>query len=119
MHEMSIMMEIIRIVDDMAVQNDIKHVNEIVLDVGELSGVVPEYMTEYFPIIVADMPLYQGTSLKMITIPGRAICDKCHTGFNVIEHEGHCPKCGAFEKTVISGEEFSIREIVVPEVEGQ
>lgn len=114
MHEMSIMMEVIRIVDDMAEKNDIKHVQEIVLDVGELSGVVPEYMTEYFPIIVADLPLYQGTKLKMITIPGRAICENCGAGFNVIEYEGYCPKCGSFDKTVISGEEFSIREIVVP-----
>ena len=115
MHEMSILMEVLRVVDEIADKNDIPAVKSIVIESGELSGVVPAYMTEYFPIIVADMPRYKNTELNMITIPGRAICDDCGRGFNVVEHEGRCPNCGSENKTVISGEEFNIREIVVPD----
>ena len=35
--------------------------------------------------------------------------------FNVVEHKGYCPNCGSFSKTVLSGKEFSVREIIVPE----
>mgnify|MGYP004484562963 FL=1 len=45
-------------------------------------------------------------------IPGMAECDEL---FNVIEHEGYCPNCGSFEKTTLSGKDFLIREIHIPE----
>ena len=32
----------------------------------------------------------------------------------VIENKGYCPSCGSFEKTVLSGKDFTIREITVP-----
>ena len=48
-------------------------------------------------------------------VPGLAECDECDEIFNVIEQKGYCPNCGSFEKTVLSGKEFTIREIVVPE----
>ena len=47
-------------------------------------------------------------------IPGLAECEECDEVFNVIEHKGICPNCGSFEKTVLSGKDFLIREIVVP-----
>lgn len=106
-------MEVIRIIEGLAKEQDIKHVNEIVLEIGELSSVVPMFMDEYFPIVVNDKPLFDKCKLNFITIPGNAICDDCHTTFNIIENEGYCPKCHSFDKTLISGKEFSIREILV------
>ncbi len=44
-----------------------------------------------------------------------AECDQCDEIFNVVEHKGYCPACGSFEKTVLSGQDFGIREIHVPE----
>ena len=43
-----------------------------------------------------------------------AECDECNELFNVIEHEGYCPNCGSFEKTILSGKDFLIREIWGP-----
>ncbi|MBR3165346.1 MAG: hydrogenase maturation nickel metallochaperone HypA, partial [Lachnospiraceae bacterium] len=48
-------------------------------------------------------------------VPSLAECDECDEIFNVTEQKGYCPNCGSFEKTVLSGKEFIIREIVVPE----
>ena len=50
-----------------------------------------------------------------VVIPGMAECDECDEIFNVVEHKGYCPACGSFEKTVLSGKDFGIREIHVPE----
>ena len=44
-------------------------------------------------------------------IPGMAECDECNELFHVIEHEGYCPNCGSFEKIILSGKDFLIREI--------
>ena len=48
-------------------------------------------------------------------IPGMAECDECNELFHVIEHEGYCPNCGSFEKTILLGKDFLIREIHIPE----
>ena len=52
---------------------------------------------------------------RINVIPGMAECDECNELFHVIEHEGYCPNCGSFEKTILSGKDFLIREIHIPE----
>ena len=48
-------------------------------------------------------------------MPGIAECEDCDEIFNVIECNGYCPNCNSFNKTVLSGKDFTIREIHVPE----
>ena len=57
----------------------------------------------------------EGTKLIMNVIPGMAECDECDEIFNVIEHEGYCPNCGSFEKSILTGQDFTIKEIHVSE----
>ena len=79
-------------------RNDIKEVAEIVLDIGELSLVIPKYVEDIYPVVVGDTWL-KDTKLVINVIPGMAECDECNELFHVIEHEGYCPNCGSFEKT--------------------
>ena len=95
-------------------RNDIKEVAEIVLDIGELSLVIPKYVEDIYPVVVGDTWL-KDTKLVINVIPGMAECDECNELFHVIEHEGYCPNCGSFEKTILSGKDFLIREIHIPE----
>ena len=59
--------------------------------------------------------ILENVKLTVNIVPGLAECDDCDEIFNVIEHKGYCPNCGSFNKTVLSGEKFTIREILVPE----
>ncbi len=113
MHELSVMMEVIRIVEELAEEKSIFNVQSIVLDIGELSAIIPEFMIDYFPIVVADKPLFKDAKLDFKVVPGRGICDGCGKPYEVGKHKGICPYCGSEEKTLISGQEFSIREIIV------
>ena len=116
MHELSVMMEVIRIVDETAAENKIDQVKGVVLQVGELSSVVPIFLNEYWPILTEGKPLYKDSELIIETIPGIARCNKCHTEFNVVENEGWCPKCASFDKELLCGREFAIKEILVPDL---
>ena len=113
MHELSVMMEVIRIVEELADNEDIKCVQSIVLEVGELSAIVPYFMIEYFPMVVSDKPLFRDAKLDFIVIPGRGICDDCGKPYEIGKNRGICPGCGSKEKILISGQEFRIREVVV------
>jgi len=114
MHEIGIVRSMCKTVLDYAKANNVETISEIVCEVGELSLVVPEYMEEIYPMVVADTEL-KDTKLVLETVPGLAECEECDEIFNVIEHEGYCPNCGSFEKLVLSGKDFMIKEIHVPE----
>lgn len=116
MHEIGVVRQVIRTVEDFAKENDIKEVSEIVLDIGELSLVIPKYVEDIYAV-TAEGTILEGTKLIINVIPGMAECDECDEIFNVIEHEGYCPNCGSFEKQVLSGTDFMIKEIHIPEDE--
>ncbi|MBR0353546.1 MAG: hydrogenase maturation nickel metallochaperone HypA [Oscillospiraceae bacterium] len=114
MHEIGIVRQLVRTVTEFAKQNGVGEICEVVVDCGELSLVIPEYVEELYPVAAKDSIL-ENVKLTVNIVPGLAECDDCDEIFNVIEHKGYCPNCGSFNKTVLSGEKFTIREILVPE----
>ena len=115
MHEIGIVRSMCKTVADYARENGIENIAEIVLDNGELSLVISKYVEELFPVAAGEDPLFQGTKLIINTVPGLAECDDCDEIFNVIENDGYCPNCGSFNKQVLSGRDFTIREIHISE----
>lgn len=114
MHEIGIVRQLVRTVTDFASENGVRDVREVVVDCGELSLVIPEYVEELYPA-VAKGSILEHAKLTVHTVPGMAECDACDEIFNVVACKGYCPSCGSFDKTVLTGRDFTIREIVVPE----
>ncbi len=114
MHEIGVVRAMVQTVTNYAAANHIDEISEIVADCGELSLVIPEYVEELYPPVVKGTPL-ENTKLIVNIVPGMAECEDCDEIFNVIECNGHCPNCNSFNKTVLSGKDFTIREIHVPE----
>ncbi|MFI3228987.1 MAG: hydrogenase maturation nickel metallochaperone HypA [Bacillota bacterium] len=115
MHELGIVFEIVRTVENAIVDEDVSSIDTIVLQVGELSGIVPIYLDECWPAAIDKKPLFKNTKLQIDVTPGMAKCQQCGENFNVLAYEGFCPKCNSFDKDVLCGLEFLIKEILVPE----
>lgn len=114
MHEISVVRGLCKTVIDFAEVNGIDEISKIVCDNGELSLVINEYVYKCYPV-VTEGTLLENTKLTINDVPGLAECRDCDEIFNVIEHEGYCPNCGSFEKGMLSGRDFMIREILIPE----
>ena len=114
MHEIGIVRQMVRTVSDFAAENRINDIREVVADCGELSLVIPEYVEELYPA-VSKGSILENAKLTINIIPGFAECEDCDEIFNVTENRGFCPNCGSFEKIILSGKDFTIREIVVPD----
>lgn len=112
MHEIGLVRSMCKTVLDYARENNVQNISEIVVQIGELSLVIPQYVDEVYPAVVKGTEL-ENTALIHETVPGLAECLECDEIFNVIEHEGYCPNCGSFEKEVLSGRDFMIKEIHV------
>lgn len=113
MHEISVLEKVIQICRTKAIENDIDHIKGITLTVGELSGYLPYFFTEYFPIITKDEGLFEGTEIKINETRGEALCSECHAMYKVTATEGACPKCGSRNKTILGGDEFRLEQMIV------
>lgn len=105
------MFNVVRTVESFARENDVSQIETLVLQVGELSPVVPHYLEACYPAAV-DGTLLQETKLKIEVIPGNVICKGCNKVYRLIEQKGICPQCGSHEHEVLSGKEFLIKEII-------
>lgn len=111
MHELGIMFNVIRSVESFAKKNGLEKIDTLVLQVGELSPVVPHYIEACYPAAV-DGTLLEETKLKIEIIPGNALCKPCNQVFNLLENNRTCPHCGEVEWEILSGKEFLIKEIL-------
>jgi len=105
------MFNVVRSVERFARENNVTKIDTLVLQVGELSPVVPQYIEACYPAAV-DGTLLQDTKLRIEIIPGNALCRKCNTVFNLLQNRGACPGCSEKDFEVLSGKEFMIKEII-------
>ena len=111
MHELGIMFNVVRTVEAFARENGVEEIGMLVLQVGELSPVVPHYIEACYPAAV-DGTLLEDTELRIEIIPGNALCRPCNKVFNVLRNKNKCPHCGGEDCEVLSGKEFAIKEIL-------
>lgn len=111
MHELGIVYEVIKVVDNFVLENNITRVEKIVLEIGQLSQAIPRFIEECYPAAV-DETAYETTKLEIITLPAMGDCRVCGEIYNIVDRLKICPKCQSEDYKIISGEEFNIREIV-------
>lgn len=111
MHEIGVMIEVVKTVENFAKENGVSKIDTLVLQIGELSPMIPRYIQACYPAAV-DGTMLQDTKLKIEIMPGNAICKKCRKVFNLIENKNICPNCGSDEWEILCGKEFFIKEII-------
>ncbi len=110
MHELGIMYHIVEQVLKVVETNQLLEVEAIVLQVGELSSVVPRYLHACFPAAV-DGTLLETTKLEVEILRANGICTSCRKVYGLIENGKVCPECKGEEFEMISGTEFYLKEI--------
>lgn len=111
MHELGVLLEVINTVENFARRNGVTKIDTLVLQIGELSSMIPRYIEACYPAAV-DGTLLQETKLKIEILPGNGICKKCNKVFNLIENDKKCPNCGNKSFEILCGKEFMIKEII-------
>lgn len=113
MHELGLVFQMAKVVEQALQGQQVEAIDTVVMEIGEISSVVPHYFEACFPAAADQCPLFQGSKLVIEKIPARARCKACRTEFPVVENKGYCPKCGSFDKDLLSGREFNIKEVLV------
>lgn len=111
MHEVGVMIQVIKTVENFARSNGVTKIDKLVLQIGELSSIIPKYMEDCYPAAV-DGTMMEKTKLKIEVLPGNVKCKQCGKKYNLIKNDATCPKCKSKKLEVLSGREFMIKEIV-------
>jgi hydrogenase nickel incorporation protein HypA/HybF len=111
MHELGVIVEVVKQVEQVKLENNLTEVDTIVLAIGQLSAMIPKYVEEVFPVAIDNTSL-KDTKLKIEILPAIAKCNDCSKEFNLVESKGQCPLCDSKSYELISGREFIIKEII-------
>jgi hydrogenase nickel incorporation protein HypA/HybF len=114
MHEMSLAMGIVDLVTAKAEDGAAKKINQVELEVGQLSGVMVEALTFCFEAAAKDT-LAQGAQLDVVRVEGRARCLACETSFAAESLVMQCPKCESYATDIVQGKELRVLSLVVDE----
>lgn len=90
-------------------------VEEIVVEVGEMTDILPEYLYKYYPAATQGTIL-EGSKLTVISVPVKAACSLCGTVFHPDrEHDYKCPACGSVRAHILAGRSVDLKEVRVPD----
>lgn len=103
--------EVVKTVERIVVEQKLNKVYSIVLQIGELSSMIPRYIEQCYPAAV-DGTLLQDTKLEIEVLPANVLCSSCNKVFNIVDNGRTCPNCGGNTFSMLSGREFMIKEII-------
>lgn len=110
MHELGLVINIVRQIEDYMEKNKLKKVEKIVLQVGKLSEVYPKYLADVYPLAVENTKL-ANTELVIEETLGIGKCEDCDFVYDLTENNNECPLCSSKKFSIISGKEFLIKEL--------
>ena len=108
MHELAIAEAIVAAVAEKVSDTSIRRIQ---VQVGRLSGVVPDALSFCFELACTGTAL-AGSELDIVSSPGRGRCRSCTHEFDTDDLIAMC-RCGSVDIEVIGGRELVIREVEV------
>ena len=113
MHELGIVFYIIRDVKQAAQENGVPHVDAVVMNIGEVSTVVPEYLTDCWRWAADKEDVLRGAELRCDIIPAITRCNACGKEYPTVKHGKKCPHCGSEDTFLAQGNEVEIKHIEI------
>lgn len=82
MHELGVVIEVAKTVEKVAIENNLTEIERLVLQIGELSSMIPKYIESCYPVAVENTIL-ENTKLDIEVIPANGMCKNCNKVFNL------------------------------------
>ncbi len=111
MHELGVIAEVVKTVEDIVREQGLTEVEALVLQIGELSSIIPRYVEDCYPAVV-DGTLLEKTRLEIEILPANGRCRCCGKVFHIKSAGGLCPDCHIEDWELLGGREFLIKEIL-------
>ena len=111
MHELGTIYYVMETVEKLMVENDLKQVGSITLEVGEVSGIIPEYLQDFWAYARAKTEHFRNTELKIEKLEAVTYCQDCGKTYPTMVYKKICPYCQSGNTFLVTGNEYNIKEI--------
>lgn len=111
MHELGLVTHIVRTIEDISIEEQLTNVSSVTLELGEVSGVIPDYLTDCWKYFKVKSELLKEADLKIFMIPAVTLCEDCNGTYSTVKYKKTCPHCGSGTTYLKTGNEFNIKEI--------
>lgn len=115
MHELPIVKKVLSVVLEYAQANHAAKVTAVVLEVGELHDLMPEWVQKFFRF-ASRGTVAEDAEIRIFQPPLICKCNQCQENFVLHLRNGSdwsCPVCMASDFVMLTGKEFSIKEIEI------
>lgn len=111
MHELGIVYHIVNRLEDLAKEQKLTKIQSVTLELGEVSGIVHDFLIDGWNWTVKKHPVMEGAELKIETLPAVTVCNSCGKTYGTVEHGRVCPHCQSEDTVLLKGTEMNIKEI--------
>jgi len=111
MHEMGIILNLAKTLDETAEEENIIEIGKVTLQVGEVSGIVTDYFVDCWNYFKRRHEVLKNSELVLETIPAVTYCSSCEKTYETVKYGKECPYCHSGETWLIRGNECVIKEI--------
>lgn len=111
MHELGIIFSVIKSVEQVGAENALTKVESVTLAIGEVSGIVPMFLTDCWKWAVESSELLKGSKLEIEQIDAVTFCESCEQTYATVPQGKICPHCQSDKTYLVTGNEVNIKEI--------
>ncbi|MBE5901789.1 MAG: hydrogenase maturation nickel metallochaperone HypA [Lachnospiraceae bacterium] len=113
MHELGVVFYVVKDVKNVAEENNVEKVNSVTLQIGEVSGIIHDYLIDCWNWARKKEPVMEEAEMFIEQIDAVTFCEDCKKEYGTVEHGKTCPHCGSENTYLVRGNEFLIKEIEV------
>ena len=111
MHELGTINYVIETVENLCVENSLTQVGSVTLEIGEVSGIIPQFLEEYWLYAREKTKFLKEAELKIESIEAITYCENCQKTYPTMKYAKICPYCGSGQTYLLRGNEYIIKEI--------
>ena len=111
MHELGIVFHMVDLLEDVAREQQLERISKVVVDLGEVSGVVTEFFDDAWQWAANRSDVLRGAELEVHQVDAVTVCNACGKTYGTVAHGRTCPHCGSGDTELLHGRELEIREI--------
>ena len=110
MHELSLVASVFEVLEEKAREHGAARVTKVVLDVGIMSGAVPDLLESAFEAYKRGT-LAAGARLEIAVVPAKVRCPDC--GGETVREDADfsCAACGSRRVEIVAGRELRVEKI--------
>ncbi|MGN0714611.1 MAG: hydrogenase maturation nickel metallochaperone HypA [Anaerovoracaceae bacterium] len=112
MHELGIVTYVVKTVEKIAEENQVEKIAAVTLEIGEVSGVVEEYLEDCWKYFREKNPILEDAALEFEILPAVTWCEDCKTEYETVKYGRTCPHCCSENTFLLAGGECNIKEIL-------